>query len=229
MTSNRVEDPAKRTKALSSLGKRRLVVLGVIALEVAVGLVLIYQLYAFKSFSWRNLLRSPNAADSVGYSATPPRAESTTGTPAADKTSVPDVVTLALADGSEGLQKAGLKLGKVTRVYLDGLKPGTIYQQSPASGSVVSKGSSVDITLCAGPSTISVPDVVGQSLSEAKQALASAGLVLGTIAKASDASVKTGSFSLSVLRNQGLHSAGRPSTSSSRAAGLPCRCPSWSV
>ena len=177
---------------MSSLGKRRVVVLGVIGLEVVIGLVLIYQLYAFKSFSWRNLLPRPNAADSVGYSAGPPPAVSTSGTLAADETSVPDVVTLALAEGSDGLQKAGLKLGKVTRVYLDGLKPGAIYQQSPASGSVVSKGSSVDITLCAGPSTISVPEVAGQPLSQVKQALTSAGLVLGTIAKASDASVKTG-------------------------------------
>lgn len=192
MTSNRVEDPAKRTKAMSSVGKRRLVVLGVIALEVVVGLLLIYQLYAFKSFSWRNLLRRPNASDSVGYSAGPQSVESTAGTLSAEETSVPDVVTLALTEAIDGLQKAGLKLGKVTRIYLDGLKPGTVYQQSPASGSAAGKGSSVDVTLCAGPSTVSVPDVAGQPLSQAKQTLASAGLVPGTIAKVSDAEVKYG-------------------------------------
>lgn len=176
---------------MSSLGKRRLVVLGVIALEVVVGLLLVYQLYAFKSFSWRNLLHGQNASDSVGYSPGPHSVEST-ATLAADEASVPDVVTLALAEAGDVVQQAGLKLGHVTRVYLDGLKPGTIYQQSPASGSVASKGSSVDVTLCAGPSTVSVPDVAGQSLSQTKQALASAGLVLGRIAKASDANVKAG-------------------------------------
>ena len=171
-------------------GKRRLILLGIIALEVMVGLFAIYQLYAFKSLSWRHLLPS-DPANALKYSGVSPSVE-TTAPLAADQASVPDVLTLALPDAKTALLRAGLKVGKVSQVYLDGLTPGTVYTQSPASGSTVHAGSAVNIVVCAGASTVSIPDVAGRSLTEARQALGSAGLVLGHVASVNSATIKAG-------------------------------------
>ena len=179
-------------------GKRRLLLLGIIALEVVVGLFAIYQLYAFKSLSWRHLLPS-DPANTVKYSAVRPSAE-TTAPLSANQASVPDVLTLALPDAKTALLRAGLKVGKVSHVYLDGLTPGTVYTQSPASGSAAPTGSAVNIVVCAGASTVSIPDVAGRSLSEARQALGSAGLVLGHVASVNSATVKAG-LVVSVVAN----------------------------
>lgn len=180
------------------VGRRRLLVLGIIAFEVIVGLFAIYQLYAFQSFSWRHLLH-PLAT--VKYTPVGPSSEAT-GTLPADSAGVPDVVTLAVSDATSSLRRAGFKLGRVSRVYLDGLTPGTVYQQSPASGSAAHKGSAVSIVVCAGTLTVSIPDVSGQALSQARRTLASAGLVLGHVTSVNDSAVNAG-FVVSVATKVG--------------------------
>ena len=52
---------------------------------------------------------------------------------------------------------------------------GVIIAQSPAPGSVITPNETVTITVSSGPPTVSVPDVSGQSLSQATQTLEQAG------------------------------------------------------
>ncbi len=54
--------------------------------------------------------------------------------------------------------------------------PGIAIAQSPAAGSRVSAGSTVRVTLSAGPPPVSVPGVVGQSAAAAQMALSASGL-----------------------------------------------------
>jgi len=55
--------------------------------------------------------------------------------------------------------------------------PGIAIAQYPAAGSRVSSGSTVRVTLSAGPPPVSVPSVVGQSTQAAQEALSGAGLL----------------------------------------------------
>jgi eukaryotic-like serine/threonine-protein kinase len=66
----------------------------------------------------------------------------------------------------------------VTETVTSTQPAGTIVSQSPAPGSVLSANESVTITVSSGPPTVSVPDISGQSLSQATQTLEQAGFVV---------------------------------------------------
>jgi beta-lactam-binding protein with PASTA domain len=87
-------------------------------------------------------------------------------------TSVPNVVGSKSADAVETLKTAGLGAQVVS---VAGSKPaGTVLSQAPEGGRRVGKGSTVALKVSRGAAT--VPDVVGQQASDAKAALAAAGL-----------------------------------------------------
>jgi eukaryotic-like serine/threonine-protein kinase len=52
---------------------------------------------------------------------------------------------------------------------------GKVIKTTPAGGAEVKKGSTVTVVVGAGPNTLSVPDVVGQTVSDAKTAIQDAG------------------------------------------------------
>lgn len=87
-------------------------------------------------------------------------------------TKVPNVVGLKSADAVERLKAAGLSAELKS---VRGTKAaGTVLSQAPAAATSVGKGSTVTLKVSKG--TVSVPDVVGEQASDAKQALTSAGL-----------------------------------------------------
>ncbi len=59
------------------------------------------------------------------------------------------------------------------------LESGRVAGQRPRAGSLVKRGSGVDLTLSRGPNQITVPDVVGQAVQAAHVALVAAGLQAG--------------------------------------------------
>jgi len=63
----------------------------------------------------------------------------------------------------------------VTKTVTNSQPAGTIVAQSPAPGSVLTANETVTITVSSGPPTVSVPNVNGESLSDATQALEAAG------------------------------------------------------
>ncbi|MCI1951264.1 MAG: Stk1 family PASTA domain-containing Ser/Thr kinase [Clostridiales bacterium] len=58
---------------------------------------------------------------------------------------------------------------------------GTIVSQSPTADMTVKKGSDVHLTVIVAADTVQVPDVTGKTVADAKQALISAGLQVGTV------------------------------------------------
>jgi len=68
---------------------------------------------------------------------------------------------------------------------------GTVIKQNPAAGTVLSKGSTVSITISSGPPPGTVPNVVGESAATAKAVLTHAGYRFST-SSASSTSVKAG-------------------------------------
>ena len=95
---------------------------------------------------------------------------------------VPKLIGKTVLDAKFSLERIGLSLGKVTRLTSD--KPeDMIFDQQYAEGTQLKKGKTVDVTVSAGKGggTISVPDLIGKSLTEALKILADSSLVLGKI------------------------------------------------
>ena len=90
---------------------------------------------------------------------------------------MPDLMGLDRADAEIKLKKMGLKLGSVYEKYSDE-EEGTVIGQEPRSGSKLSKGQTVDITISKGKKVkkVTVPNVKGGTLSAAESTLKGKGL-----------------------------------------------------
>jgi len=94
---------------------------------------------------------------------------------------VPIVVGLKLADARIRLTNEGLKIGGVEEIYDDKYEEDFIISQDPQAGEQVEKGSSIDLMVSKGkaPERVSMPDLIGLNLEEARQRLQDNNLLLG--------------------------------------------------
>jgi eukaryotic-like serine/threonine-protein kinase len=96
---------------------------------------------------------------------------------------VPDVIGMTQAAATAAITAAGLSLGHVTQLYSSS-PAGSVTDQAPNSGVDAPAGSQVAITISRGPtpstspSAAAVPNVTGQSQSQATTTLQSAGFVV---------------------------------------------------
>lgn len=89
---------------------------------------------------------------------------------------IPDVTGSDEADARSELSEAGLKVKIATeRVNSSEYDKGQVVRQTPKSGIRAAEGDTVTLTLSKGPEMIEVPDVVGDSVDDARQALEGAG------------------------------------------------------
>jgi serine/threonine-protein kinase len=88
--------------------------------------------------------------------------------------SVPNVVGQDQDAATQTLRNQGLQVTSSTQPSTAGEK-GQVLKTNPAGGAQVKKGSTVALVVGAGPNTLSIPDVVGQTVSDAKSAIQSAG------------------------------------------------------
>ncbi|MEV5341046.1 Stk1 family PASTA domain-containing Ser/Thr kinase [Streptomyces sp. NPDC052676] len=88
---------------------------------------------------------------------------------------VPDVVGQDLADARERLEEAGLKVRVAERQVHSEYEQGQVARQSPGADGRAAEGDTVTLTVSKGPVMIEVPDVVGDSVDEAKDKLEGAG------------------------------------------------------
>lgn len=102
-----------------------------------------------------------------------------------DNTSVqtikmPDFEGQAVSDASKTLTNLGLVV-KLEFEQSETITVGKVMAQTPISGSAVIKGSTVTLTIANGPAGLSMPDVTGMTLDEAKDLIASMGLTIEII------------------------------------------------
>jgi YD repeat-containing protein len=95
--------------------------------------------------------------------------------------SVPNLVGLTQANAQVALLASNLSLGTVTKQYSITVPAGLVISQTPFSGSSASPGSAVNLVVSLGVASISVPDVVGKTRSDAETALTAASLVVGNV------------------------------------------------
>lgn len=86
---------------------------------------------------------------------------------------VPDVQGMTLTVAKEKLQEVGLNVGTVSEVESDTVAEGQVIKTDPASGSSKRQGSSIDIYVSVGNSTITLEDYTGQNYNTVLETLSS--------------------------------------------------------
>ncbi len=99
--------------------------------------------------------------------------------------SVPAVVGLPEPTALARIAQAKL-VAESTTAASDTVPEGEVISQAPEEGTQVDEGSTVRITVSAGPSAITVPDLRGQTLAEARAQLIDVGLQLGEVEEVND-------------------------------------------
>ena len=93
---------------------------------------------------------------------------------------VPSLVGKSVEEGKRLLLQQGLVVGNTELKVSPGSVAGIILRQHPEAGAPAAKGDAVNLDVAARPSLV-LADVRGDTLSRAKTALFSAGLVVGTV------------------------------------------------
>ncbi|MFG3477716.1 Stk1 family PASTA domain-containing Ser/Thr kinase [Streptomyces sp. NPDC047980] len=88
---------------------------------------------------------------------------------------VPDVTGESVEDATGTLEDAGLKVKVAPEQVHSPEDAGTVARQSPEEGGQAAKGDTITLTVSKGPRMIEVPDVTGDSLSDARRELEEAG------------------------------------------------------
>ncbi len=89
------------------------------------------------------------------------------------QTTVPDVTGLSQDDATQSLDNAGFG-NSVKKVDSD-KDAGTVISQSPGALEKANRGATVTLTVSSGPKQVNIPNVTGQSASQASSTLAAAG------------------------------------------------------
>ena len=100
---------------------------------------------------------------------------------------MPDITGMTLDQARTRLKSLGLVIGKITTASDDSKEDGVILMQSPPGDSKVTKGATVDVTVNRVKSKkVELPNLVGMTVKDAKDALTSLGLNVGAISGAGD-------------------------------------------
>ena len=100
---------------------------------------------------------------------------------------VPDLTEMKVRDAEFEAHQSGMRTEVVDSVYVKRLGRGYVYKQNPAPGAKVKKGRRIALTINAvTPKKVSMPNLVGYSMRQAKAELSTRGLVLGKLMYVSD-------------------------------------------
>jgi beta-lactam-binding protein with PASTA domain len=116
----------------------------------------------------------------------------------ANQVAVPKLTDRTLADAEAKLKQTKLKVGKVEKQVQSTLRAGLplaqspVISQSPAPGTTLAEGSTVNLTVGVPQPTTDVPDVTNLTVADATSALQNAGFTLGKTSKQSSDTVPDG-------------------------------------
>ena len=92
---------------------------------------------------------------------------------------VPDVRGLPIEEARSLIAAKNLTVGTIDETYSSSFSIGEVVNQSPEAGTPVTEGTAMTLVISLGTETVEVPDLRGDTLSEAKNELESVGLHLG--------------------------------------------------
>ena len=96
--------------------------------------------------------------------------------------SVPDLANMTVEEAHLVASEAGMRIDVTDSAFVKRMKRGAVYRQNPVPGSKVKHGRRIALTINAvNPRQITMPDLIGYSMRQAKAELLSRGLVLGKL------------------------------------------------
>jgi serine/threonine-protein kinase len=107
-------------------------------------------------------------------------------------TIVPKVAGVSAATAQADLRDVGLTPGGTTTVLDNGVAKGLVIRTNPANGSRIARGGRVDLVVSAGPHMINMPQVTGQTLTDAQAAIKKAGLTPGKVKTVTSTTIAAG-------------------------------------
>lgn len=100
---------------------------------------------------------------------------------------VPDFSNMSVAEAEYAAAQAGMRVEVTDSVFVKRMMRGAVYRQNPSAGSKVKKGRRVVLTINAvNAKKVTMPNLVGLSLRQAKAELLSRGLVLNRLVYVQD-------------------------------------------
>ena len=101
--------------------------------------------------------------------------------------SVPDFSNMTVVEAEQAADKAGVRVEVKDSVFVKRMKRGAVYRQNPVAGAKVKNGRRVVLTINAvNAKKVTMPNLVGLSLRQAKAELMSRGLVLNRLVYVKD-------------------------------------------
>lgn len=95
---------------------------------------------------------------------------------------VPDFSNMTVAEAEMTASQAGVRIDVTDSVFVKRMKRGAVYRQNPSAGSKVKDGRRVMLTINAvNAKKVTMPDLIGLSMRQAKAELMSRGLVLNRL------------------------------------------------
>ncbi len=101
----------------------------------------------------------------------------------AEVTTMPDLRGRSVREARLTLLRIGVQLGNVMYEFHDSVPPECIIAQSLPPGSNVSSDAMPNVTVSQGPMAVSVPELIGIQLTEARRLIVSRGLEVGQITR----------------------------------------------
>ena len=100
---------------------------------------------------------------------------------------VPDFTNMSVAQAAAMAQEHEMRIQVTDSVYVKRMERGDVYRQNPKAGSHVKKGRRILLTINAvTPKSVTMPNLVGYSMRQAKAELLSRGLHLGRLIYVND-------------------------------------------
>ena len=101
--------------------------------------------------------------------------------------SVPDFSNMSVEDAEYAASQAGMRVEVTDSVFVKRMQRGAVYRQNPAPGAKVKKGRRIVLPINAvNAKKVTMPNLVGLSLRQAKAELLSRGLVLNRLVYVQD-------------------------------------------
>lgn len=99
---------------------------------------------------------------------------------------VPSVASMTVSKAKSTLAAEGFNAVEGSKVYSDTVKAGLVAYSNPKGGAQASKGATITLYISEGPkrTTTTVPDLMGMTKAQAKEALTAKKLVLGSVSTA---------------------------------------------
>jgi len=94
---------------------------------------------------------------------------------------VPNLSSVPLEEAQRRLAEMGLKVGSITEQSSDSIAKGSVISTFPSPDTIAREGTIIDLVISTGKGAVTVPNVLGRRLGEAKDILERAGLRVGSI------------------------------------------------